>query len=287
VLAALAFHWASSAWAVRPIFFAFQQSAGFASVEEYEAFYEIDGYLFLLSPSPDMAEASVVDSFDLPDAMLDEFGLPRVGGDGTIRISVEGSDEDVYKAIRAYSGDQVSPPSNVVLQPRHGAPGRPRAVPEPPAGPAGQDPGVPADPEGSGLREIIDAYESLSSMLLDLERDFEAHLGAARTRDDYLRGYATIFESAYLPRLDALDLDARQARPELAERDRREYRNLARDARKVRKLAAILHVAPKDAELDATTKERLRRTFSRKVTKLLRSIDRRIARQERRLDEMS
>ncbi len=286
LLSALALHCASSAWAVRPIPFALQQPAGFASLDDYEAFYEIDGYQFLLSASPDMAAATIVDSADLPAAMLDEFGLPRVGGDGVVRITIEGSDEDVYRAVRAYSAAGVSPVSNVVLYPGEGSPPPPAPPPPPPPDPPLPPVGVPEDPEGAVLLEVIDKYESLSGMILELDRDFRAHVGAVQTRDDYLGGYATIFESDYLPRLGALGLDAFRARPELTKQDRKAYQTLARYEKKVRKLGALLRVRPKHVDLDAATKEKLLRTFSRRVTELVGSIDRRIALHERHLDQL-
>jgi hypothetical protein len=271
---------------VRPIPFALQQPSGFGSIDDYEAFYEIDGYEFLLSASPDMAAATLVDSADLPDTMLDEFGLPRVGEDGVVRVTIEGADEDVYKAVRAYSVAGVSPLSNVVLEP-----GDEVAPPPPPPDPPAPEPplppvGVPDDPEGEVLLEVIDTYESLSGMILDLDRDFRAHVGAAQTRDDYVAGYAAIFESAYGPRLDALDLDAYRGRSGLTKRDRKAYQTLARYDKKVRKLAAFLRVPPRPLDLDPATKEKLLRTFSRRVTELMGSIDRRIAQHEQRLDQL-
>jgi hypothetical protein len=286
LLAALAFQCSSSAWAVRPIPFALQQPPGFASLDNYEAFYEVDGYQFLLSASPDMAAATIVDSADLPDAMLDEFGLPRMGADGIARITIEGSDEDVYRAVRAYSVAGVSPISNVVLYPRDGVSPPPAPPPAPPPDPPLPPAGDPEDPEGAVLLEAIDKYESLSGMILELDRDFRAHVSAVQTRDDYLGGYATIFESAYLPRLGALDLDAFRDLPELTKRDRKAYQTLARYDKKFRKLGAILRVRQRQVNLDSATKEKLLRTFSRRVTELVGSIDRRIAQLEQRLDQM-
>jgi hypothetical protein len=111
-------------------------------------------------------------------------------------------------------------------------------------------------------------------------------VSAVRTRDDYLGGYATIFESAYLPRLGALDLDAFRDLPELTERDREAYQTLARYDKKVRRLGALMRVRPRRVDLDSVTKEKLLRIFSRRVTKLVGRIDRRIARHERALDQM-
>jgi hypothetical protein len=282
LVAVLALQCSAPTWAVRPIAFGLRQPPAFDSLDAYEAFYEIDGYQLLLSPSPDMAGATILDSADLPDSVLDEFGLPRIGEDGIAWVTVEGSDADLYAAARAYNLAGLSPLSNVGFHPADGVSPPPDPSPDPTPAPVPEPPG----PEGDVLREIIDGYEGLSELVLDLERDFRAHVSAARTQEEYLGGYATIFEARILPRLGALDLDAYRDRPALSKRDREAYRTLARYERKVKKLGALLRVRSRRAELDPATKERLLQTLSRRATELMASIDRRIAQHEQQLHQI-